>query len=47
VLTEVGDAFAASAGRRQIAAFVESLKADPDTRIVPASQELFERGLKF
>jgi predicted nucleic acid-binding protein len=47
VLTEVADAFAASAGRRQIAAFVESLKADPDTRIVPASQELFERGLKF
>jgi hypothetical protein len=47
VLTEVADAFAASAGRRRIAAFIESLKADPETRIVPASQELFERGLKF
>lgn len=47
VLTEVADAFAASAARRRIAAFVASLESDPDTRIVPASQELFERGLRL
>jgi uncharacterized protein len=47
VLTEVADAFASSASRRRIAAFVASLEATPGTRVVPASQELFERGLKF
>ncbi|MBI5388000.1 MAG: type II toxin-antitoxin system VapC family toxin [Verrucomicrobia bacterium] len=45
VLTEVADAFAASASRRRMAAFIASLEADSATRIVPANQELFHRGL--
>ena len=45
VRTELADAFAASASRRRLAAFISSLEADSDTGIVPASQELFHRGL--
>jgi len=46
VLTEVADAFAASALRNRIADFVTSLQADPDTQII-AADRLFERGLKL
>jgi hypothetical protein len=46
VLTEVADAFAASTARDRIAGFVAALEGDVNTRIVPATQALFHRGLE-
>ncbi len=46
VLTEVADAFAASTARDRIAGFVAALEGDVNTKIVPATQALFHRGLK-
>lgn len=44
VLTEVADALSHRRDRGGAVRFIETLRADPDCRIVPASQELFERG---
>src|SRR5438874_10790284 len=46
VLTEVADAFAASTARGRIAGFVAALEGDVNTKIVPATQALFHRGLE-
>ena len=46
VLTEVADAFAASTARDRIAGFVAALEGDVNTKIVPATQALFHRGLE-
>jgi predicted nucleic acid-binding protein len=45
VLTEVANACAGIPARRALRARFGVLDADPGTRIVPASAELFERGL--
>jgi len=45
-LTEVADAFAASTARDRIAGFVAALEGDVNTKIVPATQALFHRGLE-
>ncbi len=47
VLAEVADALAASTARRQVLAAFNQLSADPDTRIVGASSELFAHGLEL
>lgn len=47
VLAEVADALAASSARRQVRAAFDQLSADPDTRVVGASAELFVRGLEL
>ena len=47
VLTEVGDALAARKDRSRFVALVASLEASPDVTIVPASDELFRRGMEF
>jgi len=46
ILTEVADAFAASTARDRIARFVAVLEGDANTKIVPATQALFHRGLE-
>jgi predicted nucleic acid-binding protein len=46
ILTEVADAFAASIARDKIAGFVAALEGDVATKIVPATQSLFHRGLE-
>ena len=46
VLTEVADAFAASAARNRIAGFVAALEGDGNTTIIPATETLFHRGLE-
>lgn len=45
VLTEVADALAASAARQRVHLAFERLRADPETRMVEASSQLFEQGL--
>ncbi len=45
VLVEVADAFATSRTRRRIKTFIERLEADTKVKFVPATQELFDRGL--
>jgi predicted nucleic acid-binding protein len=45
VLTEVADAFASIPQRRQLQAKFQILADDPETRIVEASPDLFEKGL--
>ncbi len=45
VLTEVGDAMAAPALRPVFLDLMRSLRADPETEIVPPDPGLFERGL--
>lgn len=45
VLTEVADAFASIRQRRQLQAKFQVLAEDPETDIVEASPELFEKGL--
>jgi hypothetical protein len=47
VLAEVADALAASLTRRRVRTAFDQLSADPDTRIVGASSELFARGLEL
>jgi len=46
VLTEVADAFAASAARNRIAGFVAALEGDGNTKIIRATEILFHRGLE-
>jgi uncharacterized protein len=47
VLTEVVDALSRPAFRSTVVGFVRALGADPQVRIVPASQELFDRGFEL
>jgi uncharacterized protein len=44
VLTEVADALSRPAFRSTVVEFIDALRADPQVTIVPASQELFDRG---
>ena len=47
VLTEVADALAASNSRKRVHAAFQELMKDPETRIIPASPQLFARGLEL
>ena len=47
VLTEVADALAAPSFRPRFAEFHASLTANPNVRLIPATQELFERGIRL
>ncbi len=47
VLAEVADALAASASRRLVASFIRDLSQDPKVKIVPATTDLFRRGLRL
>ncbi len=47
VLTELVDAFSRPALRPVVIGFVEDLVRDPEVTIVPASQELFDRGFEL
>jgi uncharacterized protein len=47
VLTEVADAFAAPGNRGLFLQLLETLHQSPDMEIVPASQELFDRGVEL
>jgi uncharacterized protein len=44
VLTEVADALCRPPFRSTVAEFIASLRIDPQVTILPASQELFDRG---
>ena len=44
VLTEVADALCRPAFRSTVVEFIAALQNDPQVAIVPASQELFDRG---
>jgi predicted nucleic acid-binding protein len=44
VLTEVGDALGDPANRRIFAKLIELLRSDPNTDIVPADEDSFNRG---
>ena len=45
VLTEVGDAFAAPGKRDGFLKLLEELRRNPHVTILPASEELFRRGI--
>lgn len=45
VLTEVADALAAPSNRSRFVALFQTLQADPSVTIVPASGEIFRRGV--
>lgn len=47
VLTELADAFGKTTQRTGFVQFYQSLLDDPRMEIVPASEELWERGLKL
>ncbi|MFC1805895.1 type II toxin-antitoxin system VapC family toxin [Planctomycetota bacterium] len=47
VLTEVADALSGRADRQGAVRLIGALRADPQCRIVPASQDLFERGWRL
>ena len=47
VLAEVADALAASASRRLAASFICDLSQDQKVKIVPATTDLFQRGLQL
>ncbi len=47
VLAEVADALAASASRRLAASFIRDLSQDPKVKIIPATTDLFQRGLQL
>jgi predicted nucleic acid-binding protein len=44
VLTEVVDALSRPAFRPTVVEFIDALRTDPQVTIVPASQDLFDRG---
>ncbi len=44
ILTEVLDALSRPEFRRTVVGFIEAIKVDPRVTVVPASQELFDRG---
>ncbi|MBM4041313.1 MAG: type II toxin-antitoxin system VapC family toxin [Planctomycetes bacterium] len=47
VLTEVADALCAPGQRRGFRRLLDHIGADPTTRVVPPSQQLFDRGVEF
>jgi predicted nucleic acid-binding protein len=47
VLTEVGDAFRFPPQRQAFLDLVQDLEADPEVRILPATEDLFQRGIAF
>ncbi len=47
VLTEVGDAMAAPLYRQRFVSLVQAIESDPDTIVVPATDELFHKGVTF
>ncbi len=47
VLTEVGDAMSLPKDRELFAALLDGLKGNSKVTILPASQELFDRGVEF
>ena len=47
VLAEVADALATSASRRLAASFICDLSQDSKVKIVPATTDLFQRGLQL
>jgi predicted nucleic acid-binding protein len=47
VLAEVADALAASASRRLAASFIRDLSQDLKVKIIPATTDLFQRGLQL
>ena len=47
VVTEVADALAEPSFRPRFAEFHASLTANPNVRLIPASQEFFERGIRL
>ena len=47
VLMELGNALSSVSRRHQLVPLVESLKANRKVEIVPANEELFERGLEL
>lgn len=47
VLAEVADALANSGSRRLAVAFIRELAQDPKVKIVPATSNLFQRGLRL
>ncbi|MDQ6632146.1 MAG: PIN domain-containing protein [Verrucomicrobiota bacterium] len=47
ILIEVADAFAASASRQRLVKYIHSLELDSNTTIIPATDNLFQRGLQL
>ena len=47
ILAEVADALAASASRRLAVSFIRDLAQDPKVKIIPATTNLFQRGLQL
>jgi predicted nucleic acid-binding protein len=47
VLLELGGAMVSSDDRRLFTGFLRYLQSEPDTLIVPASRELFQRGFEL
>ncbi|MBI5774136.1 MAG: type II toxin-antitoxin system VapC family toxin [Verrucomicrobia bacterium] len=47
VLTEVGDALSAPENRGVFLHLLDLLRAAPDTRIIPPTGEMFERGVEL
>ena len=47
VLTEVADALSARVDRQGAVRLIRALRADPECRIVPASEDFFERGWRL
>jgi predicted nucleic acid-binding protein len=45
VLTEVADALAAPLDRPRCLALLDTLRCDPEVTIIPASEDLFQRGV--
>jgi predicted nucleic acid-binding protein len=45
VLLEVANMYSASARRNEVASFIFALRSDPTVTIVPATRDLFDRGL--
>lgn len=45
VLLELADFMAGAIGRRRMPEFIASLRADPDTKIIPLSTALLDAGL--
>jgi len=46
-LAEVGDAMAKPADRSKFVTLLEALAGDPDVKIVPATDDLFEKGVEL
>jgi uncharacterized protein len=47
VLTEVADALSAPEHRAGLVEFLDSLRLDPESLVIPASQDLFEQGIEL